>query len=149
MVAQALTEAASNFVSSRMPELFAGTERKPHTFPVQYLGANIPQAWAAGSIFHLVTAVLGLRANAPDGCLYIDPDLPDWLPDVQLRNLTVGTARLDLRCWREDEQTRWDADVLEGEVKIHHQPSSPCFLEESAVRREQAYQQHRAGEQDR
>jgi glycogen debranching enzyme len=148
-VTEAMTEASSNFISSRVPELFAGTERKPHTFPVQYLGANIPQAWAAGSIFHLVTALLGLRADAPHGCLYIDPDLPDWLLDVKLRNLTVGTAQVDLRCWREGERTRWEANVLEGHVEIHHQPWPPWRLEESAVRREQAYQQHRAGERDR
>jgi len=144
-----MTEAASNFVSSRMPELFAGTKRQPHTFPVQYRGANIPQAWAAGSIFHLITALLGLRANAPNGRLYLDPNLPEWLPDVQLRNLTVGTARLDLRCRREGEQTRWEADVLEGQIEVHQQPWPPWRLEESAVRREQAYQQHRAGERAR
>jgi len=136
MLAQALTDAASNFVSSRMPELFAGTERQPHTFPVQYRGANIPQAWAAGSVFHLVTALLGLQAHAPDGCLYLDPDLPEWLPDVTLRNLTVGTARLDLRCTREGEQTLWDADVREGAVEIRRQPWRPWRLEASRDRQE-------------
>lgn len=148
MVAQALTDAASNFVSSRMPELFAGTERKPHTFPVQYRGANIPQAWAAGSIFHLVTALLGIRADAADGCLYLDPCLPEWLPDLRLRKLTVGAARLDLRCWREGEQTRWDADVLEGHVEVRQAPWQPWHLEESADRRDRAYQQHRGEDRD-
>ncbi len=148
MVAQALTDAANNFVSSRMPELFAGTERKPRTFPVQYLGANIPQAWAAGSIFHLVTALLGIRADAPNGRLYLDPSLPEWLPDVRLRKLTVGTARLDLRCWREGEGTRWEATVLEGHVQVHHAPWQPWRLEESADRRERAYQEHRSEDRD-
>jgi glycogen debranching enzyme len=147
-VAQAMIEAAGNFVSSRMPELFAGTERQPHTFPVQYRGANIPQAWAAGSIFHLITALLGLRAEAPDGCLYIDPSLPAWLPDLRLRKLTLGTARLDLRCWREGEQTRWDANVLEGHLEVHHAPWRPWRLEESADRRERGYQQHQVGDRD-
>jgi glycogen debranching enzyme len=32
---------------------------------VQYGGANIPQAWAVGSIFQLVQTILGLRADAP------------------------------------------------------------------------------------
>jgi glycogen debranching enzyme len=128
-VAQVITEAASNFVSYRMPELFAGAERKPRTFPVQYLGANIPQAWAAGSVFHLIVALLGLRADAPDGCLYIDPNLPEWLPDLSLRKLTVGTARLDLKCWKEGEQTRWDAKVLEGHIEIRQAPWQPWRLE--------------------
>jgi glycogen debranching enzyme len=34
-------------------------------FPVQYGGANIPQAWAAGSVFQLVQTILSLRADAP------------------------------------------------------------------------------------
>jgi hypothetical protein len=115
---------------------------------VQYLGANIPQAWAAGSIFHLVTALLGLRADAPHGCFYIDPDLPDWLLDVKLRNLTVGTAQLDLRCWREGERTRWEANVLEGHVEIHHAPCQPWILEGSEGCRERAYQRHSVGDLD-
>ena len=47
-VARDISEAASYFVSYRLPELYAGVERGPGTFPVQYLGANVPQAWAAG-----------------------------------------------------------------------------------------------------
>jgi glycogen debranching enzyme len=144
-VAQAMTETASHFVSSRMPELFAGTERQPHTFPVQYRGANIPQAWAAGSVFHLIAALLGIRADAPNGCLYIDPNLPAWLPDVRLRNLTVGTARLDLRCRREGELTRWDAAVLEGQVEIRHTSWQPWLLERPEDRGDRAYQQHSTG----
>ena len=31
----------------------------------------------------------------------------DWLPDVQLTNVIVGSATVDLNFWREDEQTRW------------------------------------------
>ena len=31
----------------RLPELFAGLPRREASFPVQYLGANVPQAWAA------------------------------------------------------------------------------------------------------
>jgi glycogen debranching enzyme len=148
-VAQAMTEAANNFVSSRMPELFAGTERKPHTFPVQYLGANIPQAWAAGSIFHLIVALLGIRADAPNGCLYLDPELPAWLPDMRLRKLTIGSARLDLRCWRDGEHTRWEVDVLEGQIEVLHAPWQPWLLEGHEGRRERASQQRGAGDRDK
>lgn len=31
--------------SYRLPEVFAGPGREPELFPVQYRGANIPQAW--------------------------------------------------------------------------------------------------------
>ena len=50
-VARDISEAASYFVSYRLPELYAGIERRPGTFPVQYLTANVPQAWAAGKIW--------------------------------------------------------------------------------------------------
>jgi glycogen debranching enzyme len=124
-IARDISEAASCFVSYRLPELYAGVERGPGTFPVQYLGANVPQAWAAGSVFHLLQAILGLRADAPHGRLYLDPQLPKWLPDLSLRGLQVGQARMGLRFWREGDQTRWDASLLEGDVEVWEEPWGP------------------------
>jgi glycogen debranching enzyme len=117
-----ISEAASYFVSYRLPELYAGIERRSDTFPVQYPGANVPQAWAAGSVFHLVRAVLGLDADAPQHRLYVDPTLPPWLPDLTLRKVKVGAATLDLRFWREGEQTRWDVIAQEGHITVQGQP---------------------------
>jgi glycogen debranching enzyme len=113
-VAQALFDAAACFEAYRLPELYAGLDRAETEFPVQYLGANIPQAWAAGSIFLLVRTILGLQADAPAGRLYVNPTLPAWLPDMELRNLAVGGARLHLRFWREGEQSRWAVLGQEG-----------------------------------
>ena len=90
LVARDISEAGSHFQLNRLPELYAGIERGPATFPVQYLGANVPQAWAAGSVFHLLRAILGLDADAPRNRLYVDPMLPPWLPDLTLRQLQVG-----------------------------------------------------------
>ena len=50
-------------------------------------GANIPQAWAAGSIFMMVQTMLGLRADAPHRRLYVNPTLPDWLQEVEVGHL--------------------------------------------------------------
>jgi glycogen debranching enzyme len=120
-----ISEAASFFVSYRLPELYAGIERRPGTFPVQYRGANVPQAWAAGSVFHLLQAILGLQADAPNHRLNIDPQLPRWLPDVTLRGLTVGKATLDLRFWREGDRTRWDASVHKGDLMVQEKLWEP------------------------
>jgi glycogen debranching enzyme len=120
-IARDISEAASYFVSYRLPELYAGVERGLGTFPVQYLGANVPQAWAAGSVFHLLQAILGLRADAPRRRLYVDPELPAWLPDVTLKGLQVGRARVDLRFWRDGDRTRWDGSLREGEVEVSQQ----------------------------
>jgi glycogen debranching enzyme len=79
-IARDISEAASYFVGYRLPELYAGVERRPRTFPVQYLGANVPQAWAAGSVFHLLQAILGIRADAPTQHLFVDPQLRNGSP---------------------------------------------------------------------
>ena len=124
-VARDISEAAGRFQSHRLPELYAGIERKPGTFPVQYVGANVPQAWAAGTVFHLLQAILGLQADAPSQRLYVDPSLPAWLPEVTLHGLSVGEAKLDLRVWRENEDTRWDASVREGSVEVKEEAWRP------------------------
>ena len=120
-----ISEAGSYFVRQRLPELYAGIERQPGNFPVLYLGANVPQAWAAGTVFQLLQAVLGLQADAPNGRCYVDPRLPRWLPDVTLRHVKVGKATLDLRFWRERERTRWEILEQQGEIQVQEKPWLP------------------------
>ena len=117
MIARDISEAASYFVFYRLPELYAGTKKEPGAFPVQYLGANVPQAWAAGSVFHLMQAILGLDADAHKKTLYVNPVLPHWLPDITLHNLRVGTSTVTLRFWTEINETRYE--VLAGEGELH------------------------------
>jgi glycogen debranching enzyme len=107
-VARALSDAASYFARHRVPELYAGLARDEGGFPVLYKGANAPQAWAAGSCFSILQAILGFHPDAPHGRLYVDPCLPHWMPDLELTDLRVGQAVLDLRLWREGETTRWE-----------------------------------------
>jgi glycogen debranching enzyme len=128
-VARDIFEAASFFLAYRLPELYAGLPRLPHTFPVQYLGANIPQAWAAGSVFHLIQTILGLRADAPNGRLYVHPTLPRWLPELTLHGLMVGPATLTLRFWREQDVNRWELLQLRGERSVEEQPWAPWSAE--------------------
>jgi hypothetical protein len=42
-------------------------EEENQFFPVQYLGANVPHASAAGSVFAPLRAILGLMPDAPRG----------------------------------------------------------------------------------
>ena len=118
MIARDISEAASYFLFYRLPELYAGTKREPGAFPVQYLGANVPQAWAAGSVFHLLRAILGLDANAHKRTLYVDPVLPNWLPDITLHNLRVGATRVTVRFWTENSKTRYEVLSAEGELRV-------------------------------
>ena len=117
-IAEGIFAAASYFEAGRMPELFGGIERQPNSFPVPYPDANIPQAWAAGSIFLLIRALLGLEADAPQKKLMVRPVLPDWLPDLELVNLRVGEAIVSLRFWTEGTETKWKVTQLQGELQV-------------------------------
>ncbi|HJT59572.1 MAG TPA: glycogen debranching N-terminal domain-containing protein [Ktedonobacteraceae bacterium] len=117
-VIRGMFDAIDRFESFRPPEVFAGVKRQGALdFPVLYPGgANIPQAWATGSIFHMLRTLLGLRADAPHKRLYVDPALPEWLPEIELRRLRVGPCSIDLRFWREGDNTRWEVrNVKAGE----------------------------------
>jgi glycogen debranching enzyme len=114
-IARDISGAASHFLLSQVPELYAGIARDGTTFPVQYRGANVPQAWAAGSAFMLLQTLLGIELDAPRGVLHIDPVLPDWLPDVTLYGLRLGHQEFDIGFWRDGTETHFK--VLRGDEK--------------------------------
>ncbi len=124
-LARDISEAASHFVSHRLPELYAGIQRQIASFPVQYSGANVPQTWAAGSVFHLMQAMLGLQADAPNGKLYVDPTLPNWLPDVVLSDLKVADSNIKLKFWRDGDQSLWSATVDGGNITVEQKSWRP------------------------
>ncbi len=124
-----VSSASGFFMQHRMPELYAGLQRDPTTFPVQYKGANVPQAWAAGSCFSLLQALIGFQPDAPNGKLYIDPSLPHWMSDLTLEGLRVGRKSVDLRLWRESSETRWA--ILRGDKTLIEQRS--CAVGDTAV----------------
>ena len=108
--------AASHFLLNQLPELYTAPERNESNFPVQYIGANVPQAWAAGAVFMFTQALLGFLPDAPSNKLYIDPSLPAWLPDLTVRDLRIGKHKLDIRFWREGDQTAFD--VIKGNPRL-------------------------------
>ena len=100
LVAQGIFDAAERFPSNRLPELFSGLARDRGSFPVPYLGASAPQAWAAASVFRLIAVLCGIHARvAPEGEreLYVNPALPDWLPELTISHLRAGRGSLTLR----------------------------------------------------
>jgi glycogen debranching enzyme len=115
-IAHDISTAASHFLLNQLPELYTAFERDETTFPVQYIGANVPQAWAAGSAFMLTQAMLGFLPDAPRDKLYVDPCLPRWLPDLTVQDLHLGKHKLDLRFWREGEETAFE--VITGDPKL-------------------------------
>jgi glycogen debranching enzyme len=106
-VAKGTFDAAERLSGYRLPELWAGLYRADASFPVQYPGANVPQAWAAGAVLRLIAILAGIHAttDASGSRLYVNPALPDWLPSLTLRNLRAGRGSLDLA-------------VSDGEVEV-------------------------------
>jgi glycogen debranching enzyme len=113
-LARAQFEAASLFDFHRLPELFSGHARDAkHPFPALYPNSCSPQAWSASTVYSLLQSMLGLYPYAPLNLLIIDPHLPEWLPEVTVRDLRVGGARVTIRF----RGNGWD--VLEKEGKLH------------------------------
>jgi glycogen debranching enzyme len=96
-LARALFEATRLFDGHRLPELFGGHARDAaHPHPGLYPGACSPQAWSAGAVVLLVETFVGLRPAAPLGVALFEPCLPNWLPELTLRNVSLGAGRIDV-----------------------------------------------------
>jgi hypothetical protein len=59
---------------------------------------------------------LGFLPDAPRNKLYVDPALPEWLPDLTVCDLRIGKHKLDIRFWREGEQTAFE--VIKGDPGV-------------------------------
>ncbi|MGH9099696.1 MAG: amylo-alpha-1,6-glucosidase [Acidimicrobiales bacterium] len=125
-VVKGVFDASARFRSSRLPELFAGIERDEGNFPVQYLGANVPQAWASGAVIHAIDVLMGFEADAQRRSLTLRPALPDWLPELRVSSLGVGSSRVSLvvRRGRDGSST---VEVSEaGGLSVQLGTTPPC-----------------------
>jgi glycogen debranching enzyme len=115
-VLTALFQAALNFRDYRLPELFCGVQRMENDEPVHYPVSCSPQAWASGAIFLILSSVLGIRPSVPRKELNIvNPELPEWLDHLHIRNLRVGNSRVGLDFTRRRERTFCNVVDIEGE----------------------------------
>ncbi len=118
----AILEAAGVFEQARLPELFCGIDRD-HGLPVPYAGANSPQAWAAAVPLLAAQLLLGLVPDAPRRRCYLSPWLPEWLPYLAVRGISVGEGRIDIVASRHQSSTvieelhAEDVEVVEGAVE--------------------------------
>jgi glycogen debranching enzyme len=109
-----LFEAAVKF-DMRLPELFCGFGRAAGEAPIAYPVACLPQAWAAGSVFMLLQACLGLQLDAHRGLVRVeDPRLPDGIDHLQIKHLMLGKQKLDLSFQRVGERVVSFIDRQEG-----------------------------------
>jgi glycogen debranching enzyme len=81
----------------RLPELICGFHRRVGEYPTLYPVACAPQAWAAGAIYMLLSACLGLRIDAEASQVILDKaQLPSGLEWLQIANLSVGEGTVDI-----------------------------------------------------
>ncbi|WP_446215075.1 amylo-alpha-1,6-glucosidase [Micromonospora sp. IBHARD004] len=96
-LAEGMFAAAALFEEHRLPEVLSGLPRDAaHPHPGVYPNSCSPQAWSASSIIALVQALLALRPAASLRTIFVDPHLPEWLPDLRLEGVQVGGATVDL-----------------------------------------------------
>jgi glycogen debranching enzyme len=111
---------ASFFVDlHRLPELFCGFPRRPGEGPILYPVACAPQSWAAASVFLLLQACLGLSINAMEAQIcFHRPLLPPFLKELQIKDLRVGDASVDLLLQRHQHSAGVTVLRRDGNVGI-------------------------------
>lgn len=117
-VAAAMFDACAAFQGYRLPELFAGLDRMPGSFPVQYIGANVPQAWAAGAVFLLLRTIIGIEPDMPNNKVYLNPTLPEWLPNITIKDLRLGAHTVSIAFQASVEKTKWDVLNNDGGIEL-------------------------------
>jgi len=102
----------------RLPELFCGFSRRPGESPTLYPVACSPQAWSSAAVFLLLQSCLALQIDAPSARVsFLRPVLPHFLDSIEIRNLRVGDASVDLRLDRHGEDDV-GINVLQREGRV-------------------------------
>ena len=108
-----LLAAVMCFEDIQMPELFAGLPKSEFAVPVPYRMANVPQAWAAGSVLHMVRILLGLEPDMHERRIYLDPALPAWCSRLELRKMRLGREQVTITVERKSDGEH----VVDGDAK--------------------------------
>ena len=120
---RALFDLALLYPEDRIPECVGGYARGERTTPGAYPRANTPQLWNATAFPLALQSMLGLVPLAPVETLIVDPVLPTWMPEVVLRDLRVGRAKVSLRFWRDGRgSSKWDVLHKHGTLHVLRQP---------------------------
>lgn len=103
----------------RLPELMCGFHRRGRDGPTLYPVACAPQAWAAGAVYLLVSACLGLRIDASERRLsFSRAVLPDRLEWLRIDNLSIAGSDVDLLLTRHAHDVGVTVLRRTGELQI-------------------------------
>ena len=103
----------------RLPELICGVNRREGQGPTLYPVACSPQAWAAGAVFMLLQACLGVTIDAKSRRIVFDrPYLPQGIPQLSVRDLRIDGNRISLFMERDTGPVRIQVVEKHGEVAV-------------------------------
>jgi glycogen debranching enzyme len=123
-LAAALFDLAQLYPEYRIPECVGGYARGERPAPGAYPRANTPQLWNATAFPLVVQTILGLVPIAATRTLVLDPVLPPWAPELILRDLRVGDAKVTLRFWRDTHgASKWEVRHKQGTLHVLRQPA--------------------------
>ncbi len=112
-VMASLIDAAETASDSRLPELFCGFPRSQYDTPVPYPVSCVPQAWAAGSIFEMLKATLGI-APRKDRLEVVHPALPAGVNKLTVDNLKCGGKNVKLDFVRSGDSAKIKVSFTDG-----------------------------------
>jgi glycogen debranching enzyme len=117
---EALFEASRHMELHRMPELFCGFHKRPQgSGPTMYPVACAPQAWAAGAVFMMLQACLGISVTAVKPEIRLArPHLPASLNELNISNIQVGSASADLVLRRNKSGIEMEILRRHGDIEI-------------------------------
>jgi glycogen debranching enzyme len=114
-----LFEASTFMESGRLPELFAGVSIRQGYSPTLCPNACAPQAWAAGAVFLMLQACLGMEiVGAENRVRFVHPFLPDQIPDVKIRGIKAGSGLLDVQLSKHSESVEVSTIRRIGDVEV-------------------------------
>ncbi len=103
----------------RLPELFCGFRKRANEPPVPYQVACKPQAWAAGSIFLMLKAMLGLELD-PSGkhLIFHSPRLWDKVTRMDIHGLQARGWTADIRIEATNHGARAQLIRSTGDIRV-------------------------------
>ena len=118
-VLMSLLDLSSAVELQRLPELICGVERRIGQGPTLYPVACSPQAWAAGAVFMLLQACLGISIDAKKRRVVFDrPYLPQGIPQLSISDLRIEDCRIGLFLERDSGPVRIQVTEKHGEVAV-------------------------------
>ena len=119
-IAMAMIEAAAS-QGGRLPELFAGLDRREFPTVVSYPTSCSPQAWAAASPLLLLRTLLRFDPWVPHGKVWLDPVLPPEVKMLHVHRIPLAGQRVTVRV----ENGQCEVEGLAPGMELIHRARKP------------------------